>query len=389
MNKEFFERGVEEIIEEKSFWQKIKSGQKLRVKMGLDPTKPDIHLGHAVGLLRLRELQDAGHKIIIIIGDYTTKIGDPSGRNTNRPMLSDNEIKANAKTYFNQVGKILDLKKLEIVYNSKWFSKMSFNDILQIAGKFTVAQILERDDFNTRLKESRDVGLHEILYPLMQAYDSIMVKSDVEFGGTDQKFNILAGRSLQKKMGETAQEAVFLKILVGTDGTEKMSKSLGNYIGITEEPKSIFGKVMSIKDELIVEYFSLVTKVTDVKIEKIKKALKAGDNPKQFKVELAEEIVKLFYGEKVAKSAKEEFNNIFTKKELPSDISEVKLSGNYQIIALLSLLGAIESNSKARQLINQGGIKIDNAKILDPNAQVSTHSGMIIQVGKLKYYKIK
>jgi tyrosyl-tRNA synthetase len=389
MNKEFFERGVEEIIEEKSFWQKIKSGQKLRVKMGLDPTKPDIHLGHAVGLLRLRELQDAGHKIIIIIGDYTTKIGDPSGRNTTRPMLSDNEIKANAKTYFNQVGKILDLKKLEIVYNSKWFSKMSFNDILQIVGKFTVAQILERDDFETRLKEGKDVGLHEILYPLMQAYDSIMVKSDVEFGGTDQKFNILAGRSLQKKMGETAQEAVFLKILVGTDGTEKMSKSLGNYIGITEEPKSIFGKVMSIKDELIVEYFSLTTKVTDEKIEKIKKALKAGDNPKQFKVELAEEIVKLFYGEKIAKSAREEFDNVFTKKELPSDISEVKLSGNYQIIALLTLLGAVESNSKARQLISQGGVKIDSTKIQDPNAQISTHPGMIIQVGKLKYYKIK
>lgn len=389
MNKEFFERGIEEIIEEKSFQEKLKSKKKMKIKMGFDPTCPDIHLGHAVGLLRLRELQDAGHKIVFLIGDYTTKIGDPSGRNSTRPILSDAEIKENARTYFEQAGKILDIYKAQVWYNSEWFSGMHFDDILSLAGKFTVAQIIEREDFTKRLKSSTDIGLHELLYPVMQAYDSVMIESDVEFGGTDQKFNMLAGRSLQKKMGQKPQDVVTVKILVGTDGKAKMSKSLGNYIGITEEPKSIFGKVMSIKDELIVEYFTLVTKISDAKIENIKKALKAGENPKKFKVELAEEIVKLFYNEKMAKSAREEFDNVFVKKELPSDISEVKLSGNYQIITLLSLLGAVESNSKARQLIGQGGIKIDSTKIQDPNAQISTHPGMIIQVGKLKYYKIK
>jgi tyrosyl-tRNA synthetase len=244
------EKGIVEIIDNKSYREKLES-KKLRIKMGFDPTRPDIHLGHAVGLWKLRKLQDLGHKIIFLIGDYTAKIGDPSGRNSTRPVLSDQEIKENAKTYFAQVGKILDVNKAEVRYNSEWYDKMNLNDILHLMGKFTVAQIIERDDFEKRLKMGIDVGMHEVLYPIMQAYDSVMLKADVEFGGSDQKFNMLAGRDLQRKMGQSPQDVVMVKLLVGTDGKEKMSKSLNNYIGITENENEMFGKVMSIPDGVV------------------------------------------------------------------------------------------------------------------------------------------
>jgi tyrosyl-tRNA synthetase len=360
MNEDFFEKGIVEIIDEKSLKAKLKTNKKLRIKMGFDPTRPDIHLGHAVGLRKLKELQDAGHKIIFLIGDYTAKIGDPSGRNTTRPVLTDQEIKENAKTYFNQVGKILDVKKAEVRYNSEWYKKMQFSDILQLLGKFTVAQIIERDDFEKRLKAGADIGMHELLYPLMQAYDSVMLKADVEFGGSDQKFNMLAGRDLQRKMGQTPQDVVMVRLLVGTDGKEKMSKSLNNYIAITDGPNIMFGKVMSIPDSAIPEYYELATDLTESAIEKVKKAVKSDANPRDLKLDLAYEITKLYHGEIAAKKAKEEFIKVFTNKEMPTDIPEVKLDhGTYDILLLLVDLKAVSSSSEARRLIEQGGVKID------------------------------
>ena len=393
MMSKFFEKGVAEIIDKKSLEEKLKSTKKLRIKLGVDPTRPDIHLGHAVALRILKKLQDAGHTIIFLIGDYTTKIGDPSGRNTTRPVLDDAEIKKNAKTYFDQVGLILDLKKTEIRYNSEWFSKMNFNDILQIAGKFTVAQIIERDDFEKRLKNGIDVGLHEMLYPLMQAYDSVILKADVEFGGTDQRFNILAGRDLQKKMGQAPQDIVMMDILIGLDGKEKMSKSLDNYIGISEDPKTMFGKTMSIPDSLIESYFTLCTDESSTEIKKHIDSMNppagGGKNPRDVKAELAEKIVELYHGKKKAKEAKDEFFKVFSKKELPSDIPSIKLSGNFELPLFLIELGATTSNSEARRLIDQGAVKIDGTKVTDPKSQIATHKDMIIQVGKQKYYKIK
>ncbi len=389
MKNEFFEKGVAEIIDEKSLEAKLKANKKLRIKMGFDPTRPDIHLGHAVGLRILRKLQDAGHTIIFLIGDYTTKIGDPSGRNTTRPILSDQEIKKNAATYFNQASKILDVKKAEIKYNSAWLKKLDLNDILQLAGKFTVAQIVERDDFEKRLKKGVDVGLHEVLYPLMQAYDSVVLNADVEFGGTDQKFNLLAGRDLQKKMGQKPQDIVMVDLLVGLDGKEKMSKSLDNYIGVTEDPNTMFGKVMSIPDSLIEMYFNLCTDETPSKTAKYMNEIKEGKNPRDIKLILAEKIVEIYHGKKEAEEAREEFIKIFSRKELPSSIPTVNLSGTYELPLFLIELNATQSNSEARRLIAQGAVRIDHTKVTDPKAEVATHPGMIVQVGKKKFYKIK
>ncbi len=387
---DFFTRGVAEIIDEKSLKSKLASGRKLRIKLGVDPTKPDLHLGHGVVLWKLRELQDAGHTIIFLIGDYTTKIGDPSGRNTTRPILTDAEIKANAKTYLAQAGKFLDLNKTEIRYNSEWFKKMTFENILLLAGKFTVAQIIERDDFEKRLKAHAEVSLHEILYPLMQAYDSVMLKADVEFGGLDQKFNMLSGRDLQKKNGQPPQDVFMMGLLVGTDGVIKMSKSVDNYVGITEDPKSMFGKIMSIPDSLILSYFELAANFSQNKILAIKDALQNGQNPRDIKLDLAEAIVTLYHTKQLANTAKDEFINVFSNKELPTDIPEVKIDrGNYDLPLLLLNLGAITSNTEARRLIEQGAVKIDGAKITDPKSPIAVKTGMIIQVGKRKNYKIK
>lgn len=389
MKKEIFERGLAEIIDEKSFAEKLKSGKKLRIKMGMDPTRPDIHLGHAVGLKKLRTLQDDGHKIICIIGDYTAKVGDPSGKNVTRPVLDDHEISVNAKTYLSQVGKILDVRKTEIRKNSDWFSKMKFAEILQLAGKFTVAQILERDDFENRYKNGADIGLHELLYPLMQAYDSVVVRADVEFGGTDQKFNMLAGRSLQKKMGQKPQDVITVEILPGLDGKEKMSKSLDNYVGVSEKPGMMFGKIMSIPDTLIVPYFELCTDETDSEISKVKKSLAQGKNPRDIKVSLAKHIVTFYHSAKDAEAAAQEFNSVFSKGNMPEEMPEFKLNGNFDLVLLLTNLGAISSKSEGRRLVEQNAVKIDGAVVGDPAAVVATHPGMVIQVGKKRFYKIK
>ncbi len=389
MTEDFFQKGIAEIIDEKSLREKLKN-RKLRIKYGVDPTRPDIHLGHTVQLRKLKKLQDEGHTIIFLIGDYTTKIGDPSGRNATRPVLSDLEIKNNAKSYFEQVGKILDVEKTEVRYNSEWFSKMNFNDILQITGKFTVAQILERDDFVKRLDAHNDIGLHELLYPLMQAYDSVVLKADVEFGGNDQKFNMLAGRELQKKMGQVPQDVFITKLLVGLDGKVKMSKSADNYIGLTEDANSMFGKVMSIPDELILEYYELLTDSSEKEISAIKEKLAAGGNPRDIKIDLAGKITSMYHSESGAQKAKEEFINVFANKELPTDIPEIRITeGNYELPLLLINLSAVGSSSEARRLIEQGGVKIDEVKITDPKTVIGVRKGLVIQAGKRKFYRIK
>ena len=385
---ELLTRGVAETIVKENLAKKLESGKKLRIKFGVDPTRPDIHLGHAVVLWKLKALQEDGHTIIFLIGDYTTKIGDPSGRNSTRPILTDDEIKANAKTYFEQVGKILDVSKTEVRYNSEWFEKMSFADILKIAGKFTVAQIIERDDFAKRLKDGSDIGLHEILYPIMQAYDSVELKADVEFGGMDQKFNILAGRELQKKMDQPVQDVVLMDLLVGTDGKIKMSKSVGNYIGITEEPNEIFGKVMSIPDELIKNYFQLCTPLNDGEITKILEQ----ENPRDQKMRLAKEIVALYHNEIDAEDAEEEFVKVFSNKEMPSEVREYKidsLSLEEKLIDLLvNTCQLTESRSEARRLIEQGGVKVNGEKIVEPEKIIRIEESVLLQVGPRNFMKI-
>lgn len=389
MKKEFFERGIEEIISQDSLEQRLKAG-KLRIKYGVDPTRPDIHLGHAVAMRKLKELQDDGHTVIFLIGDYTTKIGDPSGRNSARPILSDDEIKENAKTYFEQAGKILDIDKAEIRYNSEWLSKLNFSDLLELTGKFTVAQIIERDDFAKRLSSGQDLGMHEILYPLMQAYDSVILKADVEVGGTDQRFNLLAGRDLQKKMGQKPQDIIIVDLLVGLDGSIKMSKSADNYISITETPNSMFGKVMSIPDDLILSYYELATELPLSEIDEIKTKIESGLNPRDIKLDLASEIVTIYHSSANATEAKAEFISRFSNKELPTDLPEITLvEKDIDLLSLINLIDKDMSNSDARRLIEQGGVRIDGTQVTDLHSKLSLKSGSTVQLGKLRAFRVK
>lgn len=390
MEKDFFSRGVVEVIDKKSLEERLRSGQKLRVKLGVDPTRPDLHLGHAVVLRKLKEFQQMGHAVIFLLGDYTAKVGDPSGKNKARPEVSDTEIEANAKTYLEQAGKILDLSKVELRRNSEWFSKMDFNNVLKLVAKFTLAQIIERDDFHKRLEIGADVGMHEILYPVMQAYDSVMLKADVEIGGTDQKFNLLAGRALQKKMGQRPQEIMTVPLLIGLDGREKMSKSLDNYIGVAEAPDEQFGKLMSIPDNLIITYFELVTDISEATIKKDEKAIAKGANPRDFKEKLAYDIVKMYHSETAAKTAKENFNKRFREKQLPDELPVVNVKAeNVNLIELIILADESLSKSEARRLVHQGGVRIDGVKMTDPDETVGIPAkGITLEVGKLRAYKI-
>jgi tyrosyl-tRNA synthetase len=387
---ELFMRSTSEIIIEESLNNKLNE-KKLRIKMGCDPTKPDLHLGHLVGLRLLRKFQEMGHTIVFIVGDYTTKIGDPSGRNTARPVLQDEEIKKNAETYFHQVGQILDMDKTEVVANSQWFAKLNLGELITLAGKFTLAQIIERDDFQKRLKDGRDIGLHEILYPLMQAYDSVVTKADVEIGGTDQKFNMLAGRDLQKKMGQTPQEVITVKLLTGLDGKNKMSKSLDNYIALNDSPNNMYGKLMSIPDSLIVEYFTLCTDVETKAIEIIEQELKENKrNPRDIKAELAKLITETYCGGEAAENAEAEFNRVYKNKENPENINDVKVEVNEaKLDDLLVELQLASSKSEARRLIEQGGVEVNNNKIIDPATNITLEDGMVVQVGKRRFARIK
>jgi len=378
----------------------IKSGRPLKVKLGLDPTAPDIHLGHTGVLNKLRQFQDMGHQAILIIGDYTARIGDPSGRSALRPKLAPGTIDENAKTYMKQAFKILDGKKTEVVKNSKWLKPLKLEDILNLTSRFTVARMLERDDFKKRFTGNIPIAIMEFLYPIMQAYDSVAIESDIELGGTDQRFNLLVGRELQKEFGQKPQIAITMPILVGTDGVDKMSKSLGNYIGVTEKPEEIYGKVMSIPDSIIISYYRLLTRLPVAEIDEIEKGIKEkGENPVHSKRRLAEVIVENLYDSKKALFARQHFDLLFKEKKIPDDIEEYNLNDDpsfkglkeIPVVLILSGCGLAASNTDARRLIEQGSIKINNEKISDVKLALDTGylDGKIIQKGKRFFRRIK
>ena len=382
-------RNIVEIIDKNNLKDKLSSGKTLRIKLGVDPTRPDLHLGHAVTLWKLKEFQDIGHTIIFLIGDYTAMIGDPSGRNTARPILSPKEIKENSETYINQVKQILDLDKCELRYNSEWFKKLSFADIIELLGKTTVAQITDREDFSNRLKKGNKIGLHELLYPVMQGYDSIQLEADVEIGGMDQKLNMLMGRHLQKKMGLPEQDIIMMPLLIGTDGKKKMSKSLDNYIGISEKPEEQFGKIMSISDDMISDYWKLCIPMKQSELQKIKNKIKQSENLMEVKLELAKSIVALYHDTESAKRAEETFIKTFSKQELPNEIPIIKIdAAKINIIDLLVETNLVDSKSEARRMIKQNAIKIDQNLMDDIKAIIKIEPNMVIQVGKRKFVKI-
>jgi tyrosyl-tRNA synthetase len=387
-------RGTVEVFTEGELAQKLaeaaKVGRQLRVKLGLDPTSPDIHLGHTVVLRKMRQFQDLGHKAVLIIGDYTARIGDPTGQNSTRPILSPEQIEQNAKTYFEQAGKILDTSddKLEVRYNGEWLEKLTLMELIQIAAMKTVAQMLQRDTFKKRLQADVDVYTHEFLYPLMQGYDSVMIESDVELGGTDQTFNNLVGRDIQKGYRQQPQIVITMPILVGLDGKEKMSKSKGNYIGVTDEPNDMFGKVMSISDDMMENYFTLLT---DLSTEEIAELVDPGKtHPKEAKVLLGKTIVGQFHGEAAADSAAAEFDKVFAQKQLPDEIPEVELPVEpISVKQLLLTCKLVETGGEAKRMCTQSAVSIDGKKTTDPNAQITPSDGMTIQVGKRRFARLK
>ena len=387
-------KGTVEIIPEDELARKLEGSLKeekpLNIKLGCDPSKPDLHIGHAVVLNKLREFQNFGHTAILIVGDFTAMIGDPSGKKKTRPQLTFEETRKNGLTYYEQASKILDKEKTKIVYNSEWLSKLDMKDIVNILSKFTVQRILERDDFTNRLKEEQEISLHEMLYPVMQGYDSYAINADVELGGTDQKFNILVGRDMQKRFGKEPQVVILMPLLEGTDGNEKMSKSLDNAIGITDTPEDIFGKTMSIPDPLIYKYFKLATKLDQEELSKVKNTLEdISNNPRDMKRKLGHELVKLYYDEDTAKKSVEEFDKIFIKKEVPDDIPVYKLTDDtIKLINLMTITKLTDSNANGRRLIQQGGVSINGKKVTDVNITVNNKKEFILKVGKRKFLKV-
>jgi tyrosyl-tRNA synthetase len=389
--------GAVEIIPEdelvKKIERSIKTGKPLKVKLGCDPTKPDLHLGHSVVLRKLRHFQELGHIAVLIIGDFTAMIGDPSGRSKTRPQLSFEETRINGQTYFEQAKKILLPERVEIRYNSEWLGKMTFEDVIRLASKYTVARMLERDDFSKRYKSGEPISIHELLYPLAQAMDSVAIEADVELGGTDQKFNLLVGRDIQREFGQEPQVIITMPLLVGTDGVEKMSKSLDNYIAFNDPPFEMYGKTMSIPDELIYDYFLLTTDLSPTEIENIKKQLNDPNvNPRDLKRRLAWELVRMYHGVEEANKAQEEFDKIFVRKEIPEELEEFEIEqgdGKIRIVELLVQTGLANSKSEAKRLIQLGGVSIDGVKINDIDATVGLDKSFVIKVGKRKFLKIK
>jgi len=410
-------RAVAEIIVEEEMVELLRSGKRLRLKEGFDPSFPDIHLGHMVALKKLRQFQELGHQVVLIVADWTAQIGDPSGMSITRPMLSREQVLANAQTYMEQFFKIVDKEKTEVRWQSEWFDKFTLSDIIHLTSKFTVAQFLARDDFSKRYSEGRPIALTELLYPLLQAYDSVAIQADVEFGGTDQKFNFLVGRELQSMMGQRSQQCLMTPLLVGTDGSQKMSKSLGNYIGVTEPPSEIYGKVMSIPDNLMMNYFELVTDVPDEELAELEQKLNDETiNPMALKKRLSREIVTQLYDQKAATEAGEQFEKVVQEKEVPEKIPEIPISfkefrfsfaydampdyetdektgklvwygsEEWDISYMLVKTGQAKSRSEANRLIRQGAVSIDGEKILSNIAQVN--SGSIIKVGKRRFVKV-
>jgi len=382
---------------EKIIKESIDKNKPLKVKLGLDPTAPDIHLGHTVVLNKLRHFQDLGHKAILIIGDYTARIGDPSGRSSLRPKLSPEVIDKNAETYVKQAFKILDPDKTEMVRNSKWLQNLKFEEILGLTSRFTVARMLERDDFKKRFKANVSIAIMEFLYPIMQAYDSVAIEADIELGGTDQRFNLLMGRELQKDLGQRPQIAITMPILVGTDGTNKMSKSLGNYIGVDEHPNEVFGKIMSVPDKVMMDYYVLLTRLEASEIRSIESDLKSEKlNPSIAKRRLARIIIEYLYGPDEAKSSEENFDLLFKKKQIPDEVEEFQISrgeakkGSMWVISILVGSGLVSSNGEARRMMKQGAIKLDGVRIDDDSMEIELKEidGKILQKGKRHFRKI-
>lgn len=390
---DLIKRGVSEIIPEEDLVRKIersiKTNKPLNIKLGCDPSRPDLHLGHSVVLRKLRQFQDLGHTAILIVGDFTGMIGDPSGRSKTRPSLSLEETRKNGQSYFDQATKILSAKNVKMIYNSDWLGKMSFADVINLASKYTVSQMLEREDFHTRFNNEDPISLHELMYPLAQAMDSVAIESDVELGGTDQKFNLLVGRTIQREFGKEAQVIVTMPILPGTDGIEKMSKSLDNYIGISESPKEMFGKTLSIQDTLMYDFYLLATNIPNAELQEIKNEI--VKNPRNAKRRLAREIVSLYHSKEAAQAAEEEFDRIFVKKDLPDEIEEIRYGtkgSSVNILQLLTETKLIESKGVARRLIEQGGVTINNEKISDTRSDIQMNEPKIVKVGKRKFLKI-
>ncbi|WP_041596010.1 tyrosine--tRNA ligase [Halanaerobium hydrogeniformans] len=393
-------RGVSDLISEEELKEKLieaeKEGRPLKVKLGLDPTAPDIHLGHTVVLRKLKQFQDLGHQVYLIIGDFTGMIGDPTGKSETRKQLTKEEVRENALTYQEQFSKVLDRDKTKLVYNSDWLSEMKFSDVLELSAQYTVARMLERDDFSKRYKAGKPIGIHEFFYPLMQGYDSVAIEADVELGGTDQRFNLLVGRNLQKEYGQDSQVIITMPLLEGLDGVNKMSKSLDNYIGVYDKPADMYGKVMSMPDELIARYYELLTDISIEQLNEIKAKLNRDDfNPMQLKKELAAELVREYHDEEAAQYAAQEFENVFSQGNLPDDIPEVKIEkseldeGELWIVKIVAATGLVDSNSEARRMIKQGAVTIDGEKYDKINLDLEVKDGMIVQIGKRRFAQIK
>lgn len=382
-------KGVDEIIGLEELKEKLKSKKELVVKLGLDPSAPDIHLGHTVVLRKLKQIQDLGHKVVIIIGDFTGKIGDPTGKSKARKPLTTEQVLENAKTYEMQIFKILDRDKTEVKFNSEWLSKMTFEEVIKLAAKSTVARMLERDDFKKRYESNMSISLHEFFYPLMQGFDSVEIKADIEMGGTDQRFNVLMGRMLQKEFGQEPQSIIIMPLLEGLDGENKMSKSLGNYIGIDEDASIMFEKAMTIPDNLIIKYFELVTDIHPDLVEKIKKDIEEDRvNPRDVKISLAKEIVELYHGREEAIAAEERFRKVFQKGEIPEDISTVEVNSNdFNLADIVLNNNLVPSKKEFRRLIEQGGVKI-NGKRVNNIEEIVLTSEIIVQIGKKRFLKV-
>ncbi|MGC6406918.1 tyrosine--tRNA ligase [Bisgaard Taxon 45] len=380
-------RGVDEILSEADLIEKLKENRPLRVKLGADPTAPDIHLGHTVVLNKLRQFQQFGHEVIFLIGDFTGMVGDPSGKNTTRPPLSRDDVLRNAETYKQQIYKILDPQKTRIVFNSSWLGELGTEGMIRLTSNYTVARMLERDDFKKRFSNNQPIAIHEFIYPLLQGYDSVALDADIELGGTDQKFNLLVGRELQKSAGQKPQVAITLPLLVGLDGEKKMSKSLGNYIGVAESPSEMFGKVMSISDELMWDWYDLLSFRPLTEIAQLKQEVENGRNPRDIKVLLAKEIIARFHSEADAEAAEQEFINRFQKGAIPDEMPELTFEGEMGLANLLKEAGLVTSTSEANRMVQQGGVKIDGEKVEDAKLVIKA-STAVYQVGKRKFARV-
>ncbi|MFD7521332.1 tyrosine--tRNA ligase [Paenibacillus chitinolyticus] len=397
---EILRRGAVEIVPEEELKLKIAESladnRPLKIKLGLDPSAPDIHVGHTVVLHKLRQFQELGHHVQLLIGDFTGRIGDPTGKSETRKQLTEEDVKRNAETYKKQIFKILDPEQTTVCYNSEWLSPLTFADVVELSAKLTVARVLERDDFSKRYTSGQPIHVHEFFYPLMQGYDSVALKCDVELGGTDQKFNLLMGRTLQKEYGVPAQVAIMMPLLEGLDGVNKMSKSLGNYIGIDEAPNEIYGKAMSVPDELMLKYYELATDLSHDELSALRAGIEDGSvHPRDAKMRLAATFVRMYHGEEAASEAERHFVTVFQQRALPDDIEEVELAageleeGGIRLVKLLVTLGLQATNGEAKRSIQQGGVRLNEEKVTDPNASVEVKDGDILQVGKRKFAKIK